>query len=121
MKEASRNGLFVRLEIKVHDQEVKQAVDTAFTACYGSGSSRDHGRFSSFSVEALKYLSSIRPELPSGFAVARYSEISDQSIEEADLESINLRAEFVTREHLQAAKERGFPVCLHTVNELSVY
>jgi glycerophosphoryl diester phosphodiesterase len=53
-------------------------------------------------------------------AVAQYSEIADRSIEELDLESMHLQVEFVTREHLQAARERGLTVCLYTVNELSI-
>ena len=120
MQEASRHGLFVHLEIKVHDQEFQRAVDAALRAFDGSGLTRDHVRFSSFSFEALKYLSSIRPELSLGLAVAQYSEIVDRSIEELDLESMHLQVEFVTREHLQAAQERGLTVCLYTVNELSI-
>jgi glycerophosphoryl diester phosphodiesterase len=33
---------------------------------------------------------------------------------------MHLQVEFVTREHLQAAQERGLTVCLYTVNELSI-
>ena len=120
MQEASYHGLFIHLEIKVHDQEFQRAVDAALRAFDGSGLTKDHVRFSSFSFEALKYLSSIRPELSLGLAVAQYSEIADRSIEELDLESMHLQVEFVTREHLQAARERGLTVCLYTVNELSI-
>ncbi|MDC0379179.1 glycerophosphodiester phosphodiesterase family protein [Litorivicinus sp.] len=120
MQEASRHDLFVHLEIKVHDQEFQRAVDAALTAFDGSGLKSDHVRFSSFSLEALKYLSSIRPELSLGLAASQYPEIADQSIEELDLKSMHLQAEFVTREHLQAVEERGLTVCLYTVNELSI-
>ena len=120
MQEASRYGLFVHLEIKVHDQEFQRAVNAALKAFDGSGLMSDHVQFSSFSFEALKYLSSIRPEVSLGLAVAQYSEITDQPIEGLDLASIHLQAEFVTREHVQAAQERGLTVCLYAVNELSI-
>lgn len=99
---------------------MQRPVDAAFTAFDGSRLSSDHARFSLFSFEALEYLSLIRPELPLGLAVAQYSEIADQSIEELELVSINLQAEVVTREHLQAAQERELTVCLYTVNELLI-
>lgn len=67
----------MHLEIKVQDQEFKRAVDAALTAFDASGFGNDHIWMSSFSLETLKYLSSIRPELPSASVVGQYLEIAD--------------------------------------------
>jgi glycerophosphoryl diester phosphodiesterase len=116
MREAANHDLFLHLEIKVHDQEVKRVVEAALAAFDRSELMPAQIRVSSFSLDAIQLIRERRPELDVGVAAVRLTDISLDTLQSFDVVSVHLDIDYLDSQSIELAIDRGFKVCVYTVN-----
>ena len=116
IREAARYGLFVHLEIKVHDQEVERAVEAALEALDESGLLSSQVRVSSFSLDAIQLIRRRRPGLGLGLAADKLSGVATETLETLGLTSIHLDIRYLDPLAVELAADRGLKVCVYTVH-----
>ena len=116
MREAANHDLFLHLEIKVHDQEVERVVEAALAAFDRSELMPAQVRVSSFSLDAIQLIRKHRPELDVGVAAVRLTDISLDTLQSFDVVSVHLDIDYLDSQSIELAIDRGFKVCVYTVN-----
>jgi len=116
MREAANHDLFLHLEIKVHDQEVERVVEAALAAFDCSELMPAQIRVSSFSLDAIQLIRERRPELDVGVAAVRLTDISLDTLQSFDVVSVHLDIDYLDPQSIKLAIDRGFKVCVYTVN-----
>ena len=116
MREAVNYDLFLHLEIKVHDQEVKRVVEAALAAFDRSELMPAQVRVSSFSLDAIQLIRERRPELDVSVAAVRLTDISLDTLQSFDVVSVHLDIDYLDSQSIERAIDRGFKVCVYTVN-----
>lgn len=116
MREAANHDLFLHLEIKVHDQEVERVVESALAAFDRSELMPAQVRVSSFSLDAIQLIRERRPELDVGVAAVRLTDISLDTLQSFDVVSVHLDIDYLDSQSIKLAIDRGFKVCVYTVN-----
>jgi glycerophosphoryl diester phosphodiesterase len=116
MREAANHDLFLHLEIKVHDQEVERVVEAALAAFDCSELMPSQIRVSSFSLDAIQLIRERRPELDVGVAAVRLKDISLDTLQSFDVVSVHLDIDYLDPQSIKLAIDRGFKVCVYTVN-----
>ena len=116
MREAANHDLFLHLEIKVHDQEVKRVVEAALAAFDRSELMPAQVRVSSFSLDAIQLIRERRPELDVSVAAVRLTDISLDTLQSFDVVSVHLDIDYLDSQSIERAIDRGFKVCVYTVN-----
>ena len=116
MREAANHDLFLHLEIKVHDQEVERVVEAALAAFDRSELMPAQVRVSSFSLDAIQLIRERRPELDVGVAAVRLTDISLDTLQSFDVVSVHLDIDYLDPQSIKFAIDRGFKVCVYTVN-----
>jgi glycerophosphoryl diester phosphodiesterase len=116
MREAANHDLFLHLEIKVHDQEVERVVEAALAAFDCSELMPAQIRVSSFSLDAIQLIRERRPELDVGVAAVRLTDISLDTLQSFDVVSVHLDIDYLDSQSIELAIDRGFKVCVYTVN-----
>ena len=116
MREAANHDLFLHLEIKVHDQEVERVVEAALAAFDRSELMPAQIRVSSFSLDAIQLIRERRPELDVGVAAVRLTDISLDTLQSFDVVSVHLDIDYLDPQSIKLAIDRGFKVCVYTVN-----
>jgi glycerophosphoryl diester phosphodiesterase len=116
MREAANHDLFLHLEIKVHDQEVERVVEAALAAFDRSELMPAQVRVSSFSLDAIQLIRERRPELDVGVAAVRLTDISLDTLQSFDVVSVHLDIDYLDSQSIELAIDRGFKVCVYTVN-----
>jgi glycerophosphoryl diester phosphodiesterase len=116
MREAANYDLFLHLEIKVHDQEVERVVEAALAAFDRSELMPAQVRVSSFSLDAIQLIRERRPELDVGVAAVRLTDISLDTLQSFDVVSVHLDIDYLDSQSIELAIDRGFKVCVYTVN-----
>jgi glycerophosphoryl diester phosphodiesterase len=116
MREAANHDLFLHLEIKVHDQEVERVVEAALAAFDCSELMPSQIRVSSFSLDAIQLIRERRPELDVGVAAVRLTDISLDTLQSFDVVSVHLDIDYLDPQSIKLAIDRGFKVCVYTVN-----
>jgi glycerophosphoryl diester phosphodiesterase len=71
---------------------------------------------SSFDVEALRLCHSMVPELPLGLLLSEWRDDVLDLLDELGCVSVNVSRRIVTRQRVQQMKEKGYFVCVFTVN-----
>lgn len=116
MREAVNYDLFLHLEIKVHDQEVERVVEAALAAFDRSELMPAQVRVSSFSLDAIQLIRERRPELDVSVAAVRLTDISLDTLQSFDVVSVHLDIDYLDSQSIELAIDRGFKVCVYTVN-----
>ena len=116
MREAANFDLFLHLEIKVHDQEVERVVEAALAAFDRSELMPAQVRVSSFSLDAIQLIRERRPELDVSVAAVRLTDISLDTLQSFDVVSVHLDIDYLDSQSIELAIDRGFKVCVYTVN-----
>ena len=116
MREAANHDLFLHLEIKVHDQEVERVVEATLEAFDRSELMPSQVRVSSFSLDAIQLIRERRPELELGVAAVRLTDVSLDTLQSFDVVSVHLDIDYLDSQAIELAIDRGFKVCVYTVN-----
>ena len=73
-------------------------------------------RVSSFSLDAIQLIRERRPELDVGVAAVRLTDISLDTLQSLDVVSVHLDIDYLDSQSIKLAIDRGFKVCVYTVN-----
>ena len=71
---------------------------------------------SSFNLEALRLCQSLAPEMPLGLLLAKWQDNWAQLADELHCYSVHLRLDAVTQARVNEIKQKGYAVCVYTVN-----
>lgn len=114
---AHQLGLFVHLELKVHDQEVERVVAAAFASIAASHIPMSRLRISSFSIDALRQCHARVPSAQLGVACHHPIEVAYLDFAALSIVSVHANAQAVCSADLRPIKARGLEVNLYTVNQ----
>lgn len=114
---AHQLGLFVHLELKVHDQEVERVVAAAFASIVASQIPMSRLRISSFSIDALRQCHARVPTAKLGVACHHPIEVAYLDFAALSIVSVHANVEAVCSRDLHPLKEQGLEVNLYTVNQ----
>lgn len=109
-------GLFVHLELKVHDREVERVVAAAMASIAASGIPMSRLRISSFSIDALRCCHAQCPTAQYGVACHHPVEVAYLDFAALSIVSVHANVEAVCTDDLRLLKAQGLEVNLYTVN-----
>jgi len=113
---AAHYGLFVHLEIKVHDREVTRVVEASYRALAASRLDPGQVRVSSFSMPALQLAMQRFRGVTFGLAARRLEDVHSIVPSLGELSSLHLSIDGATQAEIDAVHGLDLPIYYYTVN-----